>query len=273
MFDTIIHAQDLAQIIDQDNLCIFDCRFFLNDKSKGRKLYDESHIPGASYAHLDNDLSGEIIPNVTGRHPLPKEEDFEKWLQSRCVSNNDQVIVYDQHHGGIAARLWWMMNWVGHKNVAVLNGGWEEWTNLNLPVSSERVQGCMSDFKCHVDVGMVAPLDVVEKYSEERNDNLTDARANTRYHGINEPIDPVGGHIPGADSKQFIDNLTEHKLWKSKDEVGERFADKEDAIMYCGSGVTACHNILAHKYAGLEVPRLYPGSWSEWIIDPKHRVG
>lgn len=273
MFDTIIHAADLVQLIDQDNLSVFDCRHFLNDKSKGRQLYDESHIPGATYAHLENDLSGEIIKGVTGRHPLPEEKDFEQWLRSRCVSNDDQIIVYDQHHGGIAARLWWMMNWVGHKKVAVLNGGWEEWTNLDLPVSSERVQGCRSEFKCHVDQGMVAPLDEVEKYSKERNDNLTDARANMRYHGINEPIDPIGGHIPGADSKQFIDNLTEDKLWKSKDEVGERFAEKEDAIMYCGSGVTACHNILAHKYAGLEVPRLYPGSWSDWITDPEHLVG
>lgn len=273
MFDTIIHAKDLAQLIDQDHISIFDCRFFLNDKSKGRKLYDESHIPGASYAHLDNDLSGEIISGKTGRHPLPLVEDFEKWLQSRCVKNDHQVIVYDQHHGGIAARLWWMMNWVGHKNVAVLNGGWDAWNNLGLPVSSERIQACRSDFKCQVNQGMVAPIDLVEQYSENRNDNLTDARANTRYHGLNEPIDPVGGHIPGADSKQFIDNLRDDKLWKSKDEVGERFAGKEDAIMYCGSGVTACHNILAHKYAGLEVPRLYPGSWSEWITDPTRKIG
>ena len=273
MFETIIHAKDFAQIIGKEGVRIFDCRFFLNDKSKGRTLYDESHIPGASYAHLDNDLSGEIISGTTGRHPLPSVDVFESWLRSRCVSNNDQIIVYDQHHGGIAARLWWMMNWVGHKNVAVLNGGWEEWTRLGLPVSSERVQGCSSNFKSHLISGMVAPLDTVEKYSQERNDNLTDARANMRYHGINEPIDPIAGHIPGADSKQFIDNLTADKLWKSKDEVGERFAGKEEAIMYCGSGVTACHNILAHKYAGLDMPKLYPGSWSEWITDPKHKVG
>ena len=273
MFDTIISTKQLAEILDQEHLRIFDCRFSLADKAEGRRLYDESHIPGASYAHLDNDLSGNIIEGETGRHPLPSVEDFEKWLQSRCVKQDDQIIVYDQHHGGIAARLWWMMNWVGHKKVAVLNGGWAEWTRLDLPVSSERVQPCNSDFKCNYVDGMVAPIDLVEKYANDRNDNLIDARANHRYHGINEPIDPVAGHIPGADSKQFIDNLDAGKIWKPKDEVGQRFAGKEEPIMYCGSGVTACHNILAHKYAGLKLPKLYAGSWSDWITDPNRQIG
>ena len=273
MFDTIINAHDLAQLIDGEDLKIFDCRFSLANKSEGRDLYDQSHIPGANYAHLDNDLSGEIIAGKTGRHPLPNVDDFEKWLQSRCVNNSDQIIVYDQHHGGIAARLWWMMNWVGHKKVAVLNGGWAEWIKQELPVSSERMEGCNSDFKCHHAEGMVAPVQLVEQYSNKRNSNLIDARANHRYHGVNEPIDPVAGHIPGADSKQFIDNLNENKIWKSKDEIGERFADAEEPIMYCGSGVTACHNILAHKYAGLKIPKLYPGSWSEWITDEGRQIG
>lgn len=273
MFDTIINAKDLAGLLSEKNVRIFDCRFSIANVAEGRTLFDESHIPGASYAHLDDDLSGEIIKGKTGRHPLPPVEDFEKWLRSRCVQQDDQIIVYDQHHGGIAARLWWMMNWVGHKKVAVLNGGWAEWTRLELPISSELMQPCNSDYKCHHVEGLVAPVDLVEKYASQRNDNLVDARANHRYHGINEPLDPVGGHIPGAVSKQFTDNLNEDKIWKSKDQVGDRFAGEEEPIMYCGSGVTACHNVLAHKYAGLDLPKLYPGSWSEWITDPEHQIG
>lgn len=273
MYQTIIEAEQLQELIAKETVQIFDCRFSLADVNEGRTLYDESHIPGAVYAHLDDDLSGKIISGETGRHPLPAVEQFEQYLQSRCMEADKQVVVYDHHHGGVASRLWWMLNWVGHEKVAVLNGGWQRWIELQMPISSERVQQCHSSFKCNADERMIASIAEVESYSANRNDNLTDARANMRYHGINEPIDRVGGHIPGADSKQFIDNLSPSYQWKSKEEIAERFADKTDAIMYCGSGVTACHNILACKYAGLEMPRLYPGSWSEWITDEGRAIG
>ena len=273
-YTTIISAEEVKSNLENPNWIFIDCRFSLKDKEGGRKEFIEEHIPGAQYAHLDDDLSGEIIPGKTGRHPLPKVESFVELLGRLGIDNTSQVIVYDQSHGGIAARLWWMLNWVGHSNVAVLNGGWQYWKANKYPVSSEVITPAVKTYTPTVQEHLVAGVDAVEVYYGDDDFCLIDSRAHERYLGKVEPIDPIAGHIPTAINFPFAENLNEQGLWKSAEEIATRFEDVKEnkPIFYCGSGVTACHNILALKYAGMGDFRLYPGSWSEWIIDESRPI-
>jgi thiosulfate/3-mercaptopyruvate sulfurtransferase len=275
MYHTIIDAHELNHHLNDANWRIIDCHFDLMDTDLGRKLYLSEHIPGAIYAHLDNDLSGYVVPGETGRHPLPTIAGIAALLGQWGIDNNTQVIVYDDKKGAIAARVWWMFRYLGHEQVAVLNGGFTHWkkagfaTNNDIPTYNRR------SFVTHVQEQWVKEADVVATWSQQPSYSLVDSRTPERYRGEEEPIDPVAGHIPGAINMPFSDNWDEHGLLKSPAQLRERFANlppAEKTIFYCGSGVTACHNILAYAHAGLGDACLYPGSWSEWTADGKRPV-
>lgn len=270
---TIINCETLQSLLNQENIVIIDCRHYLNDLEKGQREYQTAHIPNAFYAHLDHDLSGEIIPGVTGRHPFPSVEKivdrFNKW----GIDDTKQVIVYDQSHGGIAARLWMLLNWLGHEKVAVLNGGWQQWQRLNLPTNNTIPITTKSNFSPNIKDYLLVDAAAVEANIRQFDFKLIDARAAERYRGEVEPIDPVAGHIPNALSFPFIENLDRDHLFISTEDLNNRFQsiENEDLVIYCGSGVTACHNILALKHIGKTDVRLYPGSWSDWITDEERQ--
>ena len=278
MHSTIIKAKELNQILGSDNLIIIDCRFYLSDIGLGQKEYIRSHIPNAYYAHLNNDLSGKIIKGKTGRHPFPDVDIFTKKLGEWGIDKNAQVVVYDQSHGGIAARLWFLLKWLGHEKAAVLEGGWKRWTEQGFPVSKDISHNSKKIFLPSPKPHMLATLEEVENISKGGEFLLVDSRTAERYRGENEPIDPVAGHIPGAVSAPFLENLDEGFCFLEKEKLEKRF-DKilenqplEKTVFYCGSGVTACHNILALHHIGKKGARLFPGSWSEWIVDPRRKV-
>ena len=275
-YTTLISADELTQAhISDPNWVIVDCRFSLKDTEYGRNAYRASHLPGSIYAHLDDDLSGPIVPGETGRHPLPDAQVFANWLGANGIDTASQVVAYDDLGGPVAARLWWMLRWLGHERVAVLNGGWQQWNTHGFPVRSETPSPTPRTFMPAPNTDLVASIEHIQHPSDSL---LIDARAYERYAGINEPIDPVAGHIPGAKSFPFKENLDETGLFKSATALRERFSSvlKENPdnhlICYCGSGVTAAHNILALAHAGIQHVALYPGSWSEWILDTSRPI-
>lgn len=279
MYTTIISVSDLAQHINEKHWLIVDCRFSLNDTNYGRDAFAASHIPNAIYAHLDDDLSGEIIPGKTGRHPLPTLAETSALFSSWGIDANTQVVAYDDKGGAIASRLWWMLQWLGHEKVAVLNGGWQAWQQEDHSTSTETTERTPSQFEAKPKMHFIVDADTVDQIRQDESYVLIDSRAATRYRGEQEPIDPIAGHIPGAHNAPFADNLTADKTFKSAEElrnrfrtiIGEKGVDR-NTVFYCGSGVTACHNILAFRHAGLGDPKLYPGSWSDWITNPDRPV-
>lgn len=278
MSKTIISANELNGILKNKNTVVIDCRFYLTDKNKGKNDYLKEHIPTAHYAHLDNDLSGEIIKGETGRHPLPEINNFIKKCSEWGIDENTQVVVYDQGHGGIAARLWFMLKWLGHERVAVLNGGWKYWKDKDCPISNELPLVSKKEFIAKENKGLIVPLAQLEELYTDGAFQLVDSRSADRYRGENEIIDPVAGHIPNAISMPFLENIGEDGLFKNREELKKRFEPlleerkPENCIFYCGSGVTACHNLLVLSYIGKEGALLYPGSWSEWIVGGKRPI-
>ncbi|MFK7946872.1 MAG: sulfurtransferase [Saprospiraceae bacterium] len=274
MHKTIINCETLHTILNQENIVIIDTRHYLKDLEKGQNEYNQAHIPNAFYAHLDHDLSGEIIAGVTGRHPFPSVKKIVERLESWGIDETKQVVVYDQSHGGIAARLWMLLNWLGHENVAVLNGGWQQWQRLNLPTNNNIPTATKSTFSPTVKDYLLVNAEAIEANIQQFDFTLIDARAAARYRGEIEPIDPVAGHIPTALSFPFIENLDDNHLFISDNNLSQRFQsiENEDIVIYCGSGVTACHNILALKHIGKTDVRLYPGSWSDWIVDERRSI-
>ncbi len=273
----IIDPSDCADLLGTPNLKLVDCRFSLADTAWGHEEYLQNHIPGAVYAHMDQDLSGKIQPGVTGRHPLPNPMDFIQTLQSWGIDNDDHVIIYDQSHGGLAARLWWMLRWMGHGKTSVLDGGWAEWVNLNLPVKADVPVIKASNFTGNPNAEMIADMHEIFARLNDPSYTVVDARVHTRYTGENEPIDPVAGHIPGAVNMPFLGNINDEGRWKSPEELKTKFASiisgsAQRTAVYCGSGVTACHDILALELAGFPGAHLYPGSWSEWITSSENPV-
>ena len=254
---------------------IIDCRFDLADTEWGRRGFRDHHIPGASYAHLDEDLSGEIVPGKTGRHPLPDRSKLVQRLQQWGVNNSSLVIAYDEGPGAHAARLWWLLRDLGHSNVAVLDGGFVRWTAESRPTTSRTVEPTTGQFQPHEPLTRLVSADDIlsDIQSHDVQDplrrlHLVDARDPARFEGRTEPIDPVAGHISGSECYFFGDNLGEDGGFDLV-AIAKRFTSLRDdnLVCYCGSGVTAIHNILAIRLAGLDEPALYPGSWSEWITD------
>ncbi len=273
VYKTLISTSNLNEHLNDPNWVIVDCRFSLADTELGRRSYAESHIPGAVYAHLDDDLSGPIIPGQTGRHPLPKPDAFAKTLSDWGVDEAVQVVAYDNFGGAIAARLWWMLRWLGHDAVAVLDGGWPVWATEDRPKTDEASSAIPRNFIPQVRHDLVALVEEVPMSS-----CILDARSADRYRGENETIDPIGGHIPRALSAPFTENLDETGRFRSPETLKARFKailgerSPAETVIYCGSGVTANHNLLAMAHAGLDGGRLYPGSWSEWITDANRPV-
>lgn len=277
-YQTVISADELMPKLNDPDWAVIDCRFSLDDPKEGRRAYLQAHIPGALYAHLDHDLSGEIIPGETGRHPLPEVDDFAKTLSNWGIDERVQVVSYDDRSGAIAARLWWMLNWMGHEKAAVLDGGWSYWRESGYPLDVKIETRPRREFIPRPRPEMAVDVDFVERVLTGVDFILLDARDGERYQGREEPIDPIAGHIPGAGSAPYVHNLTDAGTFRSKDELRERFerllGDRpaQQAVFYCGSGVTSAHNILAMAHAGFALPRLYPGSWSEWITDPSRPI-
>ncbi|MCU6434749.1 sulfurtransferase [Undibacterium sp. Jales W-56] len=275
MYTTLISAKDLAANIDDQRWIILDCRHDLMDSAAGKKAYELGHLPRAQFAHLDSQLSGAKTSSngaFLGRHPLPEKEDFIRALRSWGIDNSSQVIAYDAHGGMFAARLWWMLRWVGHQAVAVLDGGVPAWQSAGLPLTDKITESGRGNISASVSlVHKVSVGDVLANLATSAR-TLVDARSADRFRGENETIDPIGGHIPGAKNRFFKDNLQADGRFKPAQALHAEWAalvpDASKAIMQCGSGVTACHNLLALEVAGLPGAALYPGSWSEWCSEP-----
>lgn len=291
MFTTLISPENLHKHYKDPNWLIFDCRTNLADHNQGRRDYEQGHIPGALYADLERDLSGPMIPRPggftkTGRHPLPDVDTFVATLNHWGVTNKTQVITYDDKGGGLsAARLWWMLRWVGHDAVAVLDGGWQGWVERQYPVVSgqetvARQPVAGKPFKVQVREEMVVGADEVLKAREDFSPLIIlDSRAPERFRGETEPIDPVAGRVPWAKNAPYADTQTPEGFFRPQKDLKVHFqkllgnAQGSQAVFYCGSGVTAAANLLALKHAGLGDGKLYAGSWSEWIADPSRPIG
>jgi thiosulfate/3-mercaptopyruvate sulfurtransferase len=278
-YTTLISASDLLDHLDAPEWAVIDCRFTLSDPESGRKDYQEAHIPGALYAHLEEDLCGRIVPGKTGRHPLPSMEEFSHRLSKWGIDSRVQVVAYDDVGGALAAaRLWWMLRWVGHKQAAVLNGGWTLWQKESLPVKSGIEFRRPRIFVPHHQPGLVADTELVDEMRTDPAALVLDSRTADRYLGENETIDPVAGHIPGAKSAPYPENLDNQDKFLSEEMLRKRFEQlfedvpAERAVFYCGSGVTAAHNVLAVAHAGMGNAKLYPGSWSKWITDSSRPI-
>jgi len=285
MYTTLIDPATLAAHIDDPAWVVLDCRHDLVDLAAGRDAYAAGHLPQAQFADVETALSGaKRHPQADGsdgafrgRHPLPQREAFIEQLRAWGIEDATQVVAYDAHGGMFAARVWWMLRWVGHEAVAVLDGGLPAWQaaghGLSTAVPAPRARGTIA-----LRDALVASVDVSDMLQnvESGGRTVVDARAPDRFRGENETIDPVGGHIPGAKNRFFKDNLQADGRFKARAqlqaELGSVVGDPARAIMQCGSGVTACHNLLALEVAGMKGAALYPGSWSEWSADPSRPV-
>ena len=271
-YTTLISAKTLYPLLSTPDYVIVDCRHDLAQPQAGRKAYQQAHIPGAYFLHLDDDLSG-TKNGTNGRHPLPEVKNLNRTL-SRCgIGPQTQVIAYDDHGGMFAARLWWLLRWLGHTDAAVLDGGLTAWCAAGLPLSQEHPEQCEGKLDLQPVLTTVSTQQLLSSLDAEQQ-VIIDARATDRFQGQNETLDPVGGHIPGAINRFFKLNLNDDGTFKSAKELQQEFQallrdyDGRKVVHQCGSGVTACHNMLAMEIAGLGGSMLYPGSWSEWCSDP-----
>jgi thiosulfate/3-mercaptopyruvate sulfurtransferase len=274
-FSPVISAQEVSDILGDEGVGLVDCRFSLDDTERGMRDWSEERIPGAVYAHLDHDLSAPITKRNEGRHPMPPPTAIAALRASWGFGEDTLIVCYDDAGGAFAGRLWWMLSWIGHEGVCVLDGGWPAWQRGDYPTTRATAQPTpeaavrSQNFTPRKD--WVIPASQIEQ-DEYR---LIDARAQERYEGLNEPIDAVAGHIPGAKNLPWKGNLRENGQFLSAEALRERWdsvGGTDRAIVYCGSGVTACHNILAAAIAGLPLPRLFPPSWSGWISDPDNPI-
>ncbi len=274
---TLVSTEETAAHLDDSQWIICDCRHDLANHSAGYRAYRAGHIPGARFLHLDVDLSGPKT-GLNGRHPLPHPATFCLRLGALGISTNTQVVAYDESGGVYASRLWWMLRWVGHTKVAMLDGGWQAWTGASLPQTVEQPAVEPTTFQGRVQSQFAADSAQVIASLQDRKTLVLDARSSDRYRGENETLDPVAGHIPGAINRFFRLNLDDDGRFKPADALKTEFSvllkshAPETIVHQCGSGVTACHNLLAMEIAGLGGSRLYPGSWSEWVSDRKRPV-
>lgn len=279
MHRTLITSATLSAHLSDPDWVIVDCRSSLADLEYGRRVYTESHLPGAVYANLEKDLSSPVIPGQTGRHPLPDIATLAAKFAAWGIGEGVQVVVYDDRSGGIAARLWWLLRWLGHEAVAVLDGGWQGWIGQELPTTVAIPVPTPRNFHPNPHPEMLVDAEQVEVIRKDAHYKLVDSREQIRYEGKHEPIDPVAGHIPGAVNLPFANHVGSDGRLTSPESIRDQWLNvlgetpPEQAVVYCGSGVTACFNLLTMEHAGLEGAKLYPGSWSEWIADPARPVG
>jgi thiosulfate/3-mercaptopyruvate sulfurtransferase len=279
MYTTLISAAALAARINNPDWVIVDCRHDLVNLSAGRDAYAAGHLPHAVFADMETELSGEkrgADGAFRGRHPLPERDALVETLRRWGVNDGTQVVAYDAHGGMYAARLWWLLRWLGHDAVAVLDGGMAAWEAQGRPLSTEVPSRPRGEFVARAPLAATASASEVLENIASGERTVVDARAADRFRGENETMDPVGGHIPGAKNRFFKDNLEADGRFKDAAQLKADFAavvtDPAKAIMQCGSGVTACHNLLALEVAGMRGAALYPGSWSEWCADPARPV-
>jgi thiosulfate/3-mercaptopyruvate sulfurtransferase len=276
-FLTLIDTATLAAHLSDPELIVIDCRFDLADPAWGARAYASEHIPGAAYASLDDDLSGEKTGR-NGRHPLPDPAVLGRVFGRLGITRGAQVVAYDQDTGMFASRLWWELRWLGHSAVAVLDGGFAKWMAEGRPVKSGVETRLAQPFVAELRPELHASIDEVTRVRQQRSWRLVDARAPERYRGEIEPIDRVPGHIPGAVNHFYQTNLDDRGTFAAPDALRARWAahigsvTPGQIVCYCGSGVTACHNILALEHAGVHGAKLYAGSWSEWSADPDRPV-
>lgn len=275
-YTTLISARDLEPNVFDENWCVVDCRHDLADFSAGFKAYRAGHIPNATFAHIEEDLSGEITPS-TGRHPLPIREHLVTIFREWGINKDMQIVAYDAQGGSFAGRLWWLARWLGHEKVAVLDGGWQAWLAQTSWISVEEPEREDGSFEARAPLVTAVDAARVLQTRDDPATLLLDARAPERYEGRVEPLDPVAGHIPGALNRFWQSNLVDGRF-KPATTLREEFnallagREPEQVIHNCGSGVTAAHNVLAMQIAGLPGSALYAGSWSEWIRDPARPV-
>ncbi|MFA5985700.1 MAG: sulfurtransferase [Methylococcaceae bacterium] len=276
-YNTLISADSLYTHQYDKHWIIVDCRFALTDANFGIKAYRAGHLPNARYAHLNLDLSSEVQA-YTGRHPLPNLSSITKKLGLWGINNQSQVVAYDDAAGSFAARFWWLLRHLGHDKVAVLDGGIQHWQRLGYPLTTKLPAVKAEVFRAYPSSYNWLTARQVENLLATKTVKLIDARANPRYLGQHEPIDPVAGHIPGALNHPFTLNLNGNGLFKSADALRQQLqqllgkSQPQQSIHMCGSGVTACHNLLAMEHAGLTGSTLYAGSWSEWIRDKNRAI-
>lgn len=275
----LIDATTLASMLDGERCIAVDCRSELANVDAGRQLYDAGHIPGAVFLDLDRDLAGPVSAN-TGRHPLPDVDQINAALGKSGIGPSDTVVVYDAGNGSLAARAWWILRWLGHPSIRLLDGGFAQWKALDLPIDVSEPRREPTAFRGRPNDALVLTTDeLASELSSIRGRKLVDARDRSRFLGEHEPIDPVAGHIPGSVNAPFGDFVTEEGTWRP---LQERAALLEAVLgkdreahwsVMCGSGVTACHLAISGLEAGFKEPRLYVGSWSEWVRDPERPIG
>ena len=279
MYTTLISTDDLARRLTDPSLVIVDCRHNLSDVDAGERAYRASHLPGARFLHMDRDLSGEKT-GKNGRHPLPDVASLSASLSRAGIDASKQVVAYDQNNGMWASRLWWLLHWLGHEAAAVLDGGLDKWIAEGRPTTPDMPSIPPAHFVAMQPRPVVSSADILRHLSGRSSSPLTivDARAAERFRGDIEPLDPVAGHIPGAINRPYGANLTPQGTFKPAELLRAEFeaqlgnAPLSSVVHQCGSGVTACHNLLAMAVAAMPGSRLYPGSWSEWVADPTHPV-
>jgi len=276
-FTTLIDATTLASQVERDDLVLFDCRAELGNPHWGEAEYARSHLPGAQFLHLDRDLSSPLSAD-SGRHPLPDPHTIARRLGQLGAGADRQIVAYDQGNGAYAARLWWLARWIGHQNVAVLDGGLSAWTASGLPLETTQRVPVPRQMEVKLAAGAWVDGDTVDELRRRPGTLLVDARGAERFAGRNETIDPVAGHIPGARNAPFTGNLASDGRFLPAPALRLRWntllgsQPPAGLIAMCGSGVTACHNLLALEQAGLGGARLYAGSWSEWIRDARRPI-
>lgn len=276
-YTTLVSAQDTLEHLEDPNWRIIDCQFDLKDKSHGYQSYRKEHIPSAIYADLENDLSSPISAN-SGRHPLPAVSDicekFSKW----GIQTNTQVIVYDNVFGSYAARLWWLLKWLGHRKVAVLNGGLTFWKQAGYPLTSKMPTVNPVDFSAQPNMSMMVDTNYIANTLSTSVLTLIDVRDSERYKGLQEPIDKAAGHIPGAINIPWKTNLDQNGLYLNSSQLQTQYQEilknqeSQNLVFMCGSGVSACHSLVALENIGISHTKLYPGSWSEWIQDASRPI-
>jgi thiosulfate/3-mercaptopyruvate sulfurtransferase len=272
MADQFVSAEWLSEHLDDEHVVIADCRFELTDPEAGRGEYELGHIPGAIFFDLEKDLSGPKREHG-GRHPLPDLDEFVRKLGKAGIDETKHVVVYDDQNGSFAARLWWMLNYLGHDEVSVLDISYSMWVKEGHPTSEVIPAPAPRNFVPNVRTKMAVDVEEVKRTMGEEGVVLVDSRAPERYRGDEEPMDPKAGHIPGAENWFWKENVANDGKWKAQEELKKRFQplQNKDVIVYCGSGVTASANVLALQAAGKDA-RLYVGSWSDWSSYPNHPV-
>lgn len=278
MFTDLISVAETKSLTESSGCRLVDCRFNLLQPDRGRQEYLSGHLPGAVYAHLDDDLASPITES-SGRHPLPEAESFARTLGRWGIDNDTQVVAYDHANGSVAARLWWMLRWLGHDKVAVLDGGFAAWTGANESLEDEVPEYAPSEFLAEPDASLIATTEeIATAINTGEILNLIDARDAARFDGEMEPIDTVAGHVPGALNLPFLSGVHPDGVWRSVEHLrhtwDELLSGRPDrpVIAMCGSGVTACHLVISARLSGRPEPRLYVGSWSEWIKDGRRPI-